>query len=102
MLRMFYNVFQVYLGIFVDVLGACFKCFIYLLLCVSSVASGCFKSRSGCCIYVHTTSTSGMGHDIDWHGGERGVVGDRAQWGRAVALESVSIVCRGRGDRSNL
>ena len=41
--------FQVFLGVFASVSNACFKCFICLLLYVASVASGCFKSRSGCC-----------------------------------------------------
>ena len=36
-----------FLGVFASVSDACFKCFMYLLLCVTIVASGCFKSRLG-------------------------------------------------------
>jgi hypothetical protein len=43
-LQWFSNVF---LGVFTSVLDACFKCFICLLSYVATVASGCFKSRSG-------------------------------------------------------
>jgi hypothetical protein len=41
-LPMFAMVFKCF---FASVSEACFKCFIYLLLYVVSVASGCFKSR---------------------------------------------------------
>jgi hypothetical protein len=34
-------------GIFASVSGVCSKCFICLLLYVTTVASRCFKSRSG-------------------------------------------------------
>jgi hypothetical protein len=47
MLLMFCNGFQVFSGVFTSVLDACFKCFIYLHICVSNIASGCFKSISG-------------------------------------------------------
>ena len=33
--------------VFASVSHTCFKCFIYLLLYVASIASGCFKSGSG-------------------------------------------------------
>jgi hypothetical protein len=41
------NGFQVFSSAFVSVSDVCFKCFICLLLYVVTVASGCFKSRSG-------------------------------------------------------
>jgi hypothetical protein len=44
---MFSMVFKCFLGIFSSVSYACFKCFICLHLYVATVASGCFKSRSG-------------------------------------------------------
>jgi len=47
MLRMFYNGFQVFLGVFTSVSDSCFKCFICLQTYVPSVTSGCFKNRSG-------------------------------------------------------
>jgi hypothetical protein len=39
------------------VTDACLKCFIYLLLYVASVATRCFKSRSGYCICCNSVST---------------------------------------------
>jgi hypothetical protein len=39
--------FSSVLVVFVSVSDACFMCFICFLLHVASVASGCFKSRSG-------------------------------------------------------
>ena len=39
-----------------SVLDACLKCFICLLLCVASVASACFKSKSGCFHIVGVSS----------------------------------------------
>jgi len=47
MLCMFYMVFKCFLDVFESVSDACFKCFICLQTHVASVASGCFKSRSG-------------------------------------------------------
>ena len=54
MLQVFYldvmyvcNDFQVFLSVFASFSNACFMCFICHLLYVTSVASGCFKSRSG-------------------------------------------------------
>ena len=40
-----------------SVSDAFLKCFICLLLYVASVASGCFKSRSGCCTCCNGVST---------------------------------------------
>jgi hypothetical protein len=45
MLRIFYNGFKCFSGVFASVLDAYFKCFICLHTYVVSVASGCFKSR---------------------------------------------------------
>jgi hypothetical protein len=39
--------FQVFSDVFASVLNACFKCFICLQTYVTSVVSGCFKSKSG-------------------------------------------------------
>ena len=39
--------FQVFSGIVVSVLDACFKCFICLQTYVINVLSGCFQNRSG-------------------------------------------------------
>jgi hypothetical protein len=36
---------------FASVLDVCFRCFICLLLYVATVAFGCFKCRSECCIW---------------------------------------------------
>ena len=47
MLRMFYMVFKCFSGVFASVLDRCFTCFICLQTYIASVASGCFKSRSG-------------------------------------------------------
>ena len=47
MLPMFYMVFKCFSCIFASVSYACFKCFICLQIYIASVASGCFKSRSG-------------------------------------------------------
>jgi hypothetical protein len=44
---MFVVVFKCFSGVFASVSDACFKCLIYLLLYVVTVASGYFKSRSG-------------------------------------------------------
>ena len=41
------NDFQVYSGVFANALDTRFKCFIWLPLYVASVASKCFKSRTG-------------------------------------------------------
>jgi hypothetical protein len=41
------NDFQMFLGVLASVLDACFKCFICLLLYVTIVVSGYFKSRLG-------------------------------------------------------
>jgi hypothetical protein len=56
MLQVFYmdvayvcNGFQVFSYVFAIVSDTCFKCFICLQMYVASVASRCFKSRSGCC-----------------------------------------------------
>jgi hypothetical protein len=38
--------FHVFSGVFVIVLDACFKCFIYLDMYVTNILCGCFKSRS--------------------------------------------------------
>ena len=46
MLHMFAMVFKYFSDVFVSGLDVCFKCFIYLLLYVATVASGYFKSRS--------------------------------------------------------
>jgi hypothetical protein len=46
MLRMFYNSFQVFLGVFASVSDACFKYFICFQTYVTNVSSECFKSRS--------------------------------------------------------
>jgi hypothetical protein len=43
-LQWFSNVFQTF---FVSVADACFKCFIYFILYVVTIVSGCFKNRSG-------------------------------------------------------
>jgi hypothetical protein len=43
---MFAMVFKCFSGVFASVSDACFKCFIYLLLYVATVVSGCFKNRS--------------------------------------------------------
>jgi hypothetical protein len=40
-------IWMLYSGVFVSVSDACFKCFICLQTYVASVASECFKSRSG-------------------------------------------------------
>jgi hypothetical protein len=52
MLQVFYldiayvcNGFHVFFTCFVSVLDICFKCFIYLLLYVVNIVSGCLKSR---------------------------------------------------------
>jgi hypothetical protein len=45
MLQMFAMVFKYFSSIFVSVSNAYFKCFIYLFLYVTTVASKCFKSR---------------------------------------------------------
>jgi hypothetical protein len=39
------NGFKCFLGVFTSVSDTCFKCFIYLLLYVATVASGCFRSE---------------------------------------------------------
>jgi hypothetical protein len=39
---------SVFKSFFASILDACFKCFIYILLYVASVTSGCFKSRLRC------------------------------------------------------
>ena len=44
---MFAMVFKCFSDVFASVSDACFKCFIYLLLYVVTVASGCLSSRSG-------------------------------------------------------
>jgi hypothetical protein len=44
---MFAIAFQVLSSVFCMCLDTCFKCFIYLLLYVANVKSGCFKSRLG-------------------------------------------------------
>ena len=41
------NGFQMFSDVFASVSDACFKSFIYLLLYVATVASGCFKNKSG-------------------------------------------------------
>jgi hypothetical protein len=40
-------IFKCFLGVFLSVLEAYFECFIYLQMYVASVASRCFKSKSG-------------------------------------------------------
>ena len=47
MLYMFAMVFKSFSGVFVSVSDARLKCFICLILYVATVASECFKSRSG-------------------------------------------------------
>jgi hypothetical protein len=42
-------VFKYFLGAYTSVSDVCFKCFIYLFLCVITVASGCFKKYTECC-----------------------------------------------------
>ena len=51
---MFHLFFYTYVA---SVSDACLKCFICLLLYVASVASGCFKSKSGCCTCCNGVST---------------------------------------------
>jgi hypothetical protein len=46
-LRMFYMVFKCFSGVFASVSDAYFKCFICLQTYVASVASGCFRTKSG-------------------------------------------------------
>jgi len=47
-LRIFLQRFQVFSGVFVSFLDACFKCFIYhLQTYVASVVYECFQNRSG-------------------------------------------------------
>ena len=44
---MFVIFLKCFLGVFVSVLDACFKCFICLQTYVINVLSGCFQNRSG-------------------------------------------------------
>jgi hypothetical protein len=53
-LQWFLNVFQTF---FASVSDACFKCFIYLILYVTTVTSGCFKNRSGVAHGIHVGSS---------------------------------------------
>jgi hypothetical protein len=68
MLHMFALVFKCFSGVFVSVSDACFKCLIYLLLYVATVASGCFKSRSGVTHGIRVES----GRRRGWRSGQRG------------------------------
>jgi hypothetical protein len=52
MLHMFAMIFKYFSGIFASVSDIYFKCFIYLLLYVATVASECFKSRSGTVLHM--------------------------------------------------
>jgi hypothetical protein len=66
---MFAVVFKCFSGVFASVSDACFKCLIYLLLYVATVASGYFKSRSGVAHRIRVGSGGGE-DDV------RGSVGD--------------------------
>jgi hypothetical protein len=69
MLRIFYNGFKCFSGVFASVLDAYFKCFICLHTYVASVASGCFKSRLivvspsslFCCLALVSSPSPGAG-----------------------------------------
>jgi hypothetical protein len=68
MLHMFAMVFKCFSVVFASVSGACFKCFICLLLYVATVTSECFKSRSD----VAHRMRVGSGWRRGRHSGRRG------------------------------
>jgi len=51
------NVSSVFGTHMLQVFQTCLNCFICVLLYVASVASRCFKSRSGCCTYCNCVTT---------------------------------------------
>jgi hypothetical protein len=65
---MFVMVFKYFLDVFVSVSDACFKCFICLLLYVTTVVSGCFKSRSGVAHEMRVGSGQRCGQRLGWRG----------------------------------
>jgi hypothetical protein len=73
MLHKFVMVFKCFLGVFASVLDVCFKCFIYLLLYVVTIAYEYLKSRSG---VAHGIRVGAVG-------GASNVRGDASDvWGR--------------------
>jgi hypothetical protein len=69
-LHMFAMIFNCFLCIFASVLEVCFKCFICLQTYTASVASGCFKSRSGIAhIEIRVRSGGDMSGRHAWSGG---------------------------------
>jgi hypothetical protein len=65
MLHMFAMVFKCFSCVFASVSDTYFTCFIYLLLYVATVASGCFKSRSS----IAHGMRLGSGQQRGWHSG---------------------------------
>jgi hypothetical protein len=61
-------IFKCLSDIFGSVSDACSKCFIYLLLYVTTVASTCFKSRSGVAHGMRMEAAGSVGDFWGWHG----------------------------------
>jgi hypothetical protein len=73
---MFTIVFKYFLGVFAIVSNTCFKCFIWLLLYIAIVVSGCFKSRSGVAHGIRVDDVrGGVGNVRGDTGNVRGDVG---------------------------
>jgi hypothetical protein len=92
MLRMFAMIFKCFSGVFVTVLDACFNCFICLQTYIASVASECFKSRSG----VANVMRMGSGRGGEWSPHER-TVGARNSGADEGMLVLVGTCWHGRG-----
>ena len=67
-------VFKCFSDVFVSGLDVCFKCFIYLLLYVATVASGYFKSRSGVAQWMRVESGRRRGRHPERRGTTTGAL----------------------------